>query len=259
MTPLARAVVILLGVSIFAAGVVAVFATSNQAGSTALVALGAAVCAFAFLGDRVQSVGVGGVSITMRDITRETSALAARIEREGDPEAAAQLRRLTGALQDLAAAYRRLRGAMRPSRARTRALDLVMQKAMRMSQVAALDAAEVSAWFDEGTPEARITALALMLGNDSLRHFDAVLESISQPFSPFEQYYGLHLAKVMLEQQRPAYALDDVQRVLLFVVVTRALRRLRIAAVVKRDRTRTHLAAEICDELTRSPSVAAIS
>jgi hypothetical protein len=67
-----------LGVAVFAAGVVAVFTTDNGTGAAAVLAIGAAFAVVAVLGDRVQSVELGGVNLTIRDIARETFALARR-------------------------------------------------------------------------------------------------------------------------------------------------------------------------------------
>jgi hypothetical protein len=207
---------------VFGAGAAAVFVTDNGTGAAALLAIGAAALVLAVLGDRVQSVELGGVNLTIRDLARETFALAQEAEKRGDDQSAEQLRKVGDELQGLARAYRRLRGSMRASRERTRALEHVMTEARELSQSDALDPTDVATWFDEGTPEARITALGLMQGNPRLRSFDAVLDAIDDSQSAFEQYHGLRLAEMMVPELTPS------QRSQLTVTIERALRSFRV-------------------------------
>jgi hypothetical protein len=113
LTPVIRAAAGVLGVAVFAAGVVAVFVTENGTGTAALLAIGAAFMVIAVLGDRVQSVELGGVNLTIRDLARQTHALAREAERRGDDESAAGLRTVASELEALARSYRRLRASMR--------------------------------------------------------------------------------------------------------------------------------------------------
>jgi hypothetical protein len=88
--------------------------------------------------------------------------------------------------------------------------------------------ADVLTWFEEGTPEARITALGLMQGNPRLRDFEAALEAIDDSRSAFEQYHGLRLAEMMVSD------LTASQRPQLGLVTERAMR----GRQVKRDSNR---------------------
>lgn len=76
----------------------------------------------AVLGDRVQSLELGGVNLTIRDLASQTFTLAQEADQRGDAESAGRLRKVGDELQDLARAYRRLRGSMRAGHERTRAL-----------------------------------------------------------------------------------------------------------------------------------------
>src|SRR3954452_23450927 len=116
LTPVIRTAVGAFGVAAFGAGAVAVFVTENGTGAAALLAIGAAALVLAVLGDRVQSVELGGVNLTIRDLARETFALAEEAEKRGDDQSAEKLRKVGDELQGLARAYRRLRGSMRASR-----------------------------------------------------------------------------------------------------------------------------------------------
>ncbi|MBA3262960.1 MAG: hypothetical protein H0T69_10945 [Thermoleophilaceae bacterium] len=214
----------MLGIAVFGAGVAAVFTTENGTGAAALLAIGAAFSVVAVLGDRVQSVELGGVNLTLRDIARETFALAKEAEQRGDDTTAQRLRTVANELDELASEYRRLRRAMRSGPERTRALEHVVTEAASLSRSDALEPVDVATWFDEGTPEARITALGLMQGNPRLRDFDAALHAIENLQSAFEQYHGLHLAEMTLPE------LTRGQRAELTVVVERALRSFGYAA-----------------------------
>lgn len=233
LTPVIRAAAGLLGVGVFGAGVAAVFVTDNGTGAAALLAIGAAFLAIGVMGDRIQSVELGGVNLTLRDLARQTLGLAQEAEQRGDDERAARLRTLGKELQALASGYRRLRGSMRAGHERTRALEHVMTEARRLSQSDTFEPADVASWFDEGMPEARITALGLMQGNARLRDFEVALDAIDDSRSAFEQYHGLRLAELMAPDLTPS------QRAQLIVVTDRALRSFRM----RRDSDR-HMAAK---------------
>jgi hypothetical protein len=224
-----------LGVATFGTGVAAVFVTENGPGAATLLAIGAAFMAFAALGDRVQSLELGGVNLTLRDIARQTFALADEAERRGDDEAAERLRSAGRTLQDLAGEYRRIRGSMRSGPDRTVALEDVVRRTRELAKGGAFEPDDVSAWFDDGSPEARITALALMQGNEGLRDFGAAVDAITGSQSAFEQYHGLRLAAVMVGD------LTTGQRAELTAAVERALRSLR----TRRDRDRRQLGERI--------------
>ena len=227
------------GAAAFGTGVVAVFATDNGPGAATLLAIGAAFIAFAALGDRIQSLELGGVNLTLRDIARQTFALAEEAERRGDDEAAERLRAAGRELQALADEYRRIRSGMRSGPARTRALEDVVRRTRELAKGDAFEPADVSAWFDDGSPEARITALALMQADARLRDFGAAVDAIAASESAFEQYHGLRLAEMMLG------GLSTGQRAELEAVVERARRSLR----VRRDSDRAAAARRILSAL----------
>jgi hypothetical protein len=222
LTPFIRTAAGVLGVGVFAAGVAAVFVTENGTGAAALLAIGAAFMVIAVLGDRVQSVELGGVNLTIRDLARQTYALAREAEHRGDEASASRLRGVASELDALARGYRRLRGSMRAGHERTRALEHVMTEARRLGRGEALEAADVVAWFEDGTPEARITALGLMQGDPRLRDFESALDAIDDSRSAFEQYHGLILAELMVPDLTPS------QRAELTVVTERAKRSRRM-------------------------------
>jgi hypothetical protein len=227
------------GAATFGTGVGAVFATDNGPGAATLLAIGAAFLAVAALGDRIQSLELGGVNLTLRDIARQTFARAEDAERRGDEGAAERLRAAGRELQALAEEYHRIRSRMRGGSARTRALDDVVRRTRELAKRGAFEPADVSAWFDDGSPEARITALALMQQDVRLRDFGAAVDAITASESAFEQYHGLRLAEMMVRDLSPG------QRAELEAVVDRARRSFR----VRRDHDRAAAARRILSAL----------
>lgn len=202
-TALLRATAAVLGVAIFATGVVAVFGTENGTGAAALLAIGAAFVVFGALGERIERVELGGVTLSIKDLARQTFSLARELERGGDDQAADHLRSAGSALEELADEYRRLRGSMRAGGERTSQMEHVVLEAKRLPDADALDPEDVSEWFHRGKPEARVIALGLMEGNARLRDFDVALEAIERSRSAFEQYHGLKLAEAMIPKLSP--------------------------------------------------------
>lgn len=225
----------LFGLATFAVGVIAVFATTNGAGAAALLAIGAACGGLAVLGDRVQSVTIGGATLTLRDLARQAFALAGEAELRGEHALAEELRAAGNELQDLARAYRRVRGSMRAGDERTNVMERVIDETRELSLSDAFEAIDVSKWFDEGTPEARITALGLMQGNPRLRDFDAALDAIEASQSAFEQYHGLLLGEMMVKE------LSGRQRAQLAVAVEGALGSFRVRRDGDRNRSATRI------------------
>jgi hypothetical protein len=187
-----------VGLLVLATGVIAVFVTDTEAGSTSLLALGGLVLAVAIFSDRIESIQFAGAKLGLRDLARERYALAATREAHGDPEAAAALRKQAHALQRLAGTYAHIRRTMPGGRDRTRFLDGVMKQASDFAASTELDPSEVWTWFDRGADEARVIALGLMEGDNRLCDFFCALDAIEHPRSPFEQYYGLRVARKML-------------------------------------------------------------
>jgi hypothetical protein len=80
------------------------------------------------------------------------------------------------------------------------------------------DPAEVSTWFHQGNDALRVIALNLMLARPECRDVLAVLRTIDEPRSLFEQFYALRLARAMLPD------LDGLERRLLADAIAGAMR-----------------------------------
>jgi hypothetical protein len=221
-----RPVAALFGLVAFIAGVVALFTIENSAGSLFLVTLGLVIVLAAILGSRVQleSFEVLGAKMKVREVVRSRLQLAERAAANpGDPQApvareqAAALQKLIG-LYDL---YVYIRKTQPFSSQRTAALDKVAARMQLAGGEAHFDAGEVSTWFHQGDDPLRVVALNLMLAREECRDFLAVLKSIDEPRSLFEQFYALRLGRAMI------LGLDRFERQLLTDAIIRAQRRRR--------------------------------
>jgi hypothetical protein len=242
-TPALRILLGLLGAGSFAAGTAAVFVTQNGTGSAALLAFGGVLLVLALLGDRIETFEFGGAQLKLRAAAAERFALAEESERRGDKAVAQQLRAeahslLEAAAGPVAANYRAIRSSMRAGPDRIRALEAVVAQARRLATEHPLDPDQVRRWLREGSGEERITALGLMQANPQLRDFDAMLQTIADPSSAFEQYHAMRLAVAMLDN------LDDVQRIRLAQTV-RDARGFRF----RRDSDRWDLSEEILSRI----------
>jgi hypothetical protein len=198
-TPSVRLLAAILGVPIFGTGVLAVFVTENGTGAAALLGIGAAFVAFGALGDRLESVDLGAVKLSIRDMARETFSLARRAEELGDTQAATRLRAVGEELEELADEYRRIRSSMPPGKERTKPMDEVVARAAALAGTDDIDPEAVADWFRLGKDEDRVIALGLMLGSPRLRDFDCALAAIERGSTPFEIYHGLFLVAVMVD------------------------------------------------------------
>ncbi len=132
-------------------------------------------------------------------------------------EQALTLQRLVG-LYDL---YEYIRSTEPASDRRTRVLDQLAARMQVAGREVQFDPGEVSAWFHDGTDALRVVALNLMIARKECRDLLAVLKTVDEPRSLFEQYYGLRLGRLMLAD------LDEFERRLLADAIGRARRRRR--------------------------------
>src|SRR6266700_1879187 len=108
-----QVVATVLGIATLAAGAAATFISSNGAGSAGLVAGGVALLLFVLLGERLEFLKVGNVEFHLREAARQLTRQAAKLEAQGDMEAAerlrAEARRLLLHASPAARAYEELR------------------------------------------------------------------------------------------------------------------------------------------------------
>jgi hypothetical protein len=219
-----RPVATLLGLVAFIGGVIALFTIDNSVGSVFLLTLGLVLFVIARLGERIQleSFEILGAKIKVREVVR-TRLQVAQLPREENGQAVA-LREQALTLQKLLGLHRLyeyIRSTEPVSNRRTNALDQVATRMRTTASAVPFDPAEVSTWFHEGTDALRVVALNLMLAREECRDFLAVLNTVDEPRSLFEPFYGLQLGRAMLP------SLDDLERRLLADAIRRAQRKRR--------------------------------
>jgi len=218
-----RPVAALVALVVLVGGVVALFTIENSAGSLFLITLGIVLVLVVSLGGRIQleSFEILGAKIKVREVVRsrlQLAQLAGAGQREGRDEVvreqALTLQKLV-ALYDL---YEYIRRTQPFSDRRTGALDELADRMQAAGREVQFDPVDVSTWFHQGDDPLRVVALNLMLAREECRDFLAVLKTVDEPRSNFEQYYGLLLGQEMLP------SLDWFERQLLADAIARAQR-----------------------------------
>jgi hypothetical protein len=211
----------LLGFGAFVFGAVGLFTIDNSAGSLFLITVGIVLVLVAFLGTRIQleSFEIMGAKIRVNEVVRSRLQLAQRSgTSEGDSregllrEQALVLQTLLG-LYDL---YEYVRRTQPFSERRTDNLDQLALRMQAAGREVQFDPVDVSTWFHQGDDALRVVALNLMHARQECRDFLAVLETVDEPHSNFEQYYGLWLGQKMLP------TLDPLERQLFGDAISRA-------------------------------------
>jgi len=213
-----------IGVALLAAGIAAVFLTDNGPGSASLVALGALVVGVAVFSHRIESLEFGGAKLKLHALARQRLALASRREREGDIDTATRLRKQAIGFERLANAYARIRRLTPGGPSRTEVLDGIVLQASKLAQDTEFDPVDVWSWFDRGDERTRVIVLGLMQGDGQLLDFFAALDAIEHPWSPFECFHGLVVARQMIA------SLNDLESAWLKEAIVEAQRAERFRA-----------------------------
>ncbi len=201
---LARLGIALVGVGLLAAGAVAVFVTTNSAGSSTLVAAGTVLIGVAVFANRLESIEGAGVKIQLGAVTAKLQE-ADQADAMGDTEAAKRLRHeaqlLLVAMKPIATQYEALRENSPHGRDRTIEMGKLVEQAKEIAQFDFVSAEAASELFRSGQDGNRITALGLMLGDSRFTSIPIVTEVIRQPRSNFEQWHALRICLDVVEQE----------------------------------------------------------
>ena len=240
-----RPVVAVLGSAAFIGGVIALFTLENSAGSLFLITLGLVLLLVVVVGGRIQleSFEILGARVKVQEVVRSRLQFAERATGAGQQDDAdrvvRQQARILQMLVNFYDLYEYIRKTQAVSSRRTAALDEVARRMQAAGRAAQFDPAEVSNWFHQGDDPLRIVALNLMLASEECRDFLAVLKTIDEPHSQFEQFYGMGLGLVMLSE------LDELERQLLAEAIGRAQGKRRF----RRDKPLMRLSNAILAEL----------
>ncbi len=200
--PWLRLVLGTLGAVSIGAGATAVFVTVNGTGTAVLLAFGGILLGLAVLGDRIESVKLGGTKVKLRAAAEAKFALAEDFQHQGKFADADRLRAEGNALLDaagpIASEYRKLRGSMPVGKERTAALEGVVEQARKLANKGRYDRAEVSSWLRGSSEGNRVMALAMMETRPELRDAEAVFAAVKDPSSAFEHYHAMRVAECMI-------------------------------------------------------------
>jgi hypothetical protein len=194
----ARIVGVAAGVVTLVAGGVAVFRTSNELGSTALVAAGVVIASLAVFANRIEAVEAAGIRLELERQALRARQEARRARAAGENDRADELERraqsLLAAASRVGSRYEQLRTSEPSGWDRTSRMEGVLREA-RALDTEVLTASDVAGIFATGSDGNRIAALALVEGDPRLATADVLTEAITHSRSTFEQYHALVAAE----------------------------------------------------------------
>ncbi|HWT93504.1 MAG TPA: hypothetical protein VN238_10940 [Solirubrobacteraceae bacterium] len=103
-------------------------------------------------------------------------------------------------LAELARAYELIRAEQPPTPARTFRMNELMAEARAAAAAAQMPASHVSRLFAQGTPGARIVALAALEVTPRPEFFSNILDAITNSRSAFEQFHALIAVESLLDE-----------------------------------------------------------
>ncbi|MDK3258505.1 hypothetical protein [Blastococcus capsensis] len=192
------------GAVLLAAGAVAVFVSTNAAGTAALVAAGFALVAIGIYGEQIQTVKAGGLKLQLEEAAASQLEAAKDADAAGDRDTAARLRgeatRLLEASRSVATRYESIRATEESSsQRRERLKDLVQSEAQALSDV--IDSPEaVRELFSAGDEGYRIVAIGMMAAAPALADPETIAKAISAPRTAFEQFHALRAAQSLVDR-----------------------------------------------------------
>jgi hypothetical protein len=226
----------LLALALLATGAVAVFVVENDAGSAALLTAGTLLLAIVALGERIESLRLGELELTLR-------RQADRAGEAGDHALEHELRAAADALSlhaaPIAASYEAIRKSMPSGPARTQLMEAEIARARKDASTADFSADELAGLFRTGSQGERVYALGVMQERPDLAPFDVVVEAVRTPRTPFEQYHSLVLAETVEPH------LSAAEKAVLATTIRQQLEHDRL----RRDSDRVQLATSLLERL----------
>lgn len=242
---LARLGVALAGIALLAAGAVAVFVTTNSAGASALVAAGTVMVALALFANQIESVEGGGFKLQLGAVAAKLRE-ADEADALGDVEGAERLRReaqlLLVATEPIATRYEAVREGGPHGRARTQAMEELVDQARKMAELDFVSTDAVAELFRSGQDGNRVTALGLMRGNPRLVSLPILTEAVRRPRSNFEQWQALRICLDLVRQGCEPAQCEEIREAI-------SVARANGSIGGGRDQSRIRLAQRIADAM----------
>jgi hypothetical protein len=190
------AALVILGLALIATGIAAVFTTTNDVGSAALMAMGGLLFLLGAIGDRLESLRYGDLEVVLRRKAEEAS-------KRGDTETAQALQRaadrIASRVKSSSHSYKRIRSSMPAGQPRTEQMQEIILAAHDDATDPSLDEEQVLQLLWTGSEGARVWALGVLQQKPELATVRSILEAVSRPDQMFDQYQALVLAEAFLE------------------------------------------------------------
>ncbi|ATG50116.1 hypothetical protein CFK38_00200 [Brachybacterium vulturis] len=194
----------------FAVGVIAVFVTSNDTGTAALLAVSVVLLALAIFADRISSIEAGGMKLVL--VAAEQLARADAAAGEGRDADAARLRESAKTLLAMAGPVssdlEKVRRTMTSSWERVATLEALMSQARTLANTD-ISAQDVRRLFYTNTEGNRITAIGIMQARPELADMECLTDSVHKSRSAFEQYQALRAVSETVSQLSDGSPLRD--------------------------------------------------
>lgn len=189
-------ILVLVGLALVAAGVVAVFVSSTDVGAAALLGFGAALVALGSIGDRLKS-------LEYKDLKLVLLGEAELAEDRGEPEKAELLRRAADAIgrqvATTARSYKSIRTGMPPGTERTALMSAIIEEAGKEAHTLNPEDDDlVLSLLWTGSEGARVWALGVLQERPEFATTRAILEAVQRPDQMFDQCQALELANKFL-------------------------------------------------------------
>lgn len=205
----------------FALGVIALFSTSNDTGSAALLAVAVALLALGVFAERITTVEAAGVKLELLASKQLDEADIA--EQAGRVEEAARLREsaamLLAASGSVSSRIEDVRQRMPSSWERTEVLEQLMRQARELAPSVS-SAEDVDHLFETGRDGNRMAAIAVMQARPEFARPTALAAGVMDSRSAFEQYQALRAIELALLRLPH----DSQLRPELFSIVENAMR-----------------------------------
>lgn len=193
---IATFVLIVLGLALVAAGIAAVFSTTNDVGSAALLTMGGLLFLLGAIGDRLESLRYGDLEVVLR-------RKADQARKGGDPETAQALERaadrIGARVKDTQRSYRTVRSGMPAGPERTARMEQIIREARTDAHDPDLDEERVLELLWTGSEGARVWALGVLQERPDIATVRSILEAVLRPDQMFDQYQALLLAERYLQ------------------------------------------------------------
>lgn len=201
---------LVLGSALLAGGVMAVFLTSNEGGSAAILWAGALLVGLSLIGDRIDGFETAGVKVRLKASANRALQQAEQAEAEGDLERASELRTRAEALlstaRDVSSRYEEVRNSQTYGGERNAEMERIVREARALAYRPEATRSGLDLLFNTGNPGNRVTALAIMDERPHLASPDLLRDALTSPRSAFEMYTALSAARSYLASGLPTEA-----------------------------------------------------